>query len=259
MKEILARSKNLQQNMTMENLFSIICSNPDKVAARYLEGDEEKAITYAQYKAKAMAFAQYITKSLPKEADGKFIPLQPDPCPDWFSVFWGIIASGHQALLLDFALNDEMTAYMLGQAGAAAIIGGKKRALPECYTQITLDEMKAAPAAPAFRPVFGTMVALCTSGTTSTSRIFVYNETAICNQVLNSELLYRSNKRIINDKPNRNLAFLPFHHIFGFMVCMQWLHFLGYENVYLKDRSPKTIQETAQHFHINIPQTNELT
>ena len=250
MKEIIARSKNLQQNMTLENLFSIICSNPDKVAARYLEGDEEKAITYAQYKEKAMAMAQYINGILPVESEGKFIALQLDTCPDWFSVFWGIIASGHQALLLDFALNDEMTAYMLGQAGAAAIIGGKKRTLPECYTQITLDEMKAAPAAPAFRPVFGTMVALCTSGTTSTSRIFVYNETAICNQVLNSELLYRSNKRIINDKPNRNLAFLPFHHIFGFMVCIQWIHFIGYENVYLRDRSPKTIQETARRFHV---------
>lgn len=250
MKEILARSKNLQQNMTLENLFSIICSNPDKVAARYLEGDEEKAITYAQYKEKAMAMAQYINNILPVESEGKFIALQLDTCPDWFSVFWGIIASGHQALLLDFALNDEMTAYMLGQAGAVSIIGSKKRALPDCYTQITLDEMKAAPAAPAFRPVFGTMVALCTSGTTSTSRIFVYNETAICNQVLNSELLYRSNKRIINDKPNRNLAFLPFHHIFGFMVCIQWIHFIGYENVYLRDRSPKTIQETARRFHV---------
>ncbi len=250
MKEILARSKNLQQNMTLENLFSIICSNPDKVAARYLEGDEEKAITYAQYKEKAMAMAQYINNILPVESEGKFIALQLDTCPDWFSVFWGIIASGHQALLLDFALNDEMTAYMLGQAGAVSIIGSKKRALPDCYTQITLDEMKVAPAAPAFRPVFGTMVALCTSGTTSTSRIFVYNETAICNQVLNSELLYRSNKRIINDKPNRNLAFLPFHHIFGFMVCIQWIHFIGYENVYLRDRSPKTIQETARRFHV---------
>lgn len=250
MKEILARSKNLQQNMTLENLFSIICSNPDKVAARYLEGDEEKAITYAQYKEKAMAMAQYINNILPVESEGKFIALQLDTCPDWFSVFWGIIASGHQALLLDFALNDKMTAYMLGQAGAVSIIGSKKRALPDCYTQITLDEMKAAPAAPAFRPVFGTMVALCTSGTTSTSRIFVYNETAICNQVLNSELLYRSNKRIINDKPNRNLAFLPFHHIFGFMVCIQWIHFIGYENVYLRDRSPKTIQETARRFHV---------
>ena len=250
MKEILLRSKTLQQDMTLKNLFSIICSAPEKVAARYQEAGEDKEITYGRYEQMSMSCAQYIGTRLGGESAGKFVALQLDTCPQWFAAFWGIIASGHQALLLDYALTDEMTAYMLKQSGAVAIVGKQKRFLPAQYTQITLDEMMAAPAAASFRPSFGTMVALCTSGTTSTSRIFVYNETAICNQVLNSELLYRSNKRIINDKPNRNLAFLPFHHIFGFMVCMQWIHFLGYENVYLRDRSPKTIQETAQHFHI---------
>ena len=250
MKEILLRSQNLQQNMTLENLFSIICSAPEKVAARYMEGQEDKEINYAQYKAMSLSCAQYINTRLGVETDGKFIALQVDTCPQWFALFWGIIASGHQALLLDYSLSDEMTAYMLDQAGAIAVIGKARPSLPGRYVQITPDELMAAPAAPGYHHAFGTMVALCTSGTTSTSRIFVYNENAICNQVLNSELLYRSNKRIINDKPNRNLAFLPFHHIFGFMVCMQWIHFIGYENVYLKDRSPKTIQETAQHFHV---------
>ena len=60
MNEILARSKKLQQNMTLENLFSIVCSNPDKVAARYLEGDVEKQITYAENKARTMAVAHHI-------------------------------------------------------------------------------------------------------------------------------------------------------------------------------------------------------
>ena len=250
MKEILLRSKKLQQNMTLENLFSIACSNPEKVAARYREGNIDREINYAQYRAQALAAARHINILLGDEADGKFIAIQLDTCPEWFSVFWGVIASGHQALLLDATLSEEMTAYMLEQAGAVAVIAKAVRSLPARYTQIPLAALTAAPPAPDYRHAFGTMVALCTSGTTSTSRIFVYNEMAICNQVLNSELLYRSNKRIINDKPNRNLAFLPFHHIFGFMVCMQWIHFIGYENIYLKDRSPKTIQETARHFHV---------
>ena len=58
MKEILLRSQNLQQNMTLENLFSIICSAPEKVAARYMEGQEDKEINYAQYKAMALSCAQ---------------------------------------------------------------------------------------------------------------------------------------------------------------------------------------------------------
>ena len=53
MSEILERSARLREKMTLENLFKIICSSGDKVAARYLEGDEEKTITYAEYKHRA--------------------------------------------------------------------------------------------------------------------------------------------------------------------------------------------------------------
>ena len=113
--------------------------------------------------------------------------------------------------------------------------------------------MKAAPQAPRdFKPVFADKVALCTSGTTATSRIFVYDGHAVSQQVLSSELLYKANRQVVNDGNRRSLAFLPFHHVFGFMVCMMWVSFLGYANVFLKDRSPQTIVDTATRFRINM-------
>ena len=250
MNEILLRSQQLQKDMTLENLFGIICDQGDKVAARYLEGDAERTITYSQYKRRAFSCAAFLRRALGPEKKGAFIALQMDTCPDYFSLFWGVLAAGYNAVLLDYTLNEEMTAYMLGQAGAVAVIAKGARRLPADVRQFTAAELLAAPEAPEFAPEFGEMVALCTSGTTDTSRIFVYNAHAVCSQVLNSELLYRENQRIICDKPRRNLAFLPFHHIFGFMVCLLWIHFIGYENIYLHDRSPQTIQATARRFHV---------
>lgn len=250
MSDVLARSQKLRENMTLENLFEIICGQEDKVAARYLEGDEERAITYAEYKKQTYACAAALRGVLGAERQGAFVGIQADTCPEWFFLFWGVIAAGYNAVLMDFSLNDEMTAYILRQAGAVALITRTPRNLKGDTVQFTVKQLAQAAPAPGFQPRFGTMVALCTSGTTDTSRVFVYDAKAVCSQVLNSELLYQANRRIICDEPRRNLAFLPYHHVFGFMVCLQWIPFIGYENIYLKDRSPKTIQDTARRFKV---------
>ena len=250
MSEVLIRSEKLRENMTLENLFEIICGQGDKVAARYLEGDEERTITYAEYKERTYACAAALRAALGAPRQGAFVGIQADTCPEWFFLFWGVIAAGYNAVLMDFSLNDEMTAYILRQAGAAALITRTPRKLSGDTVQLTVKQLAQAAPVPGFQPRFGSMVALCTSGTTDTSRVFVYDAHAVCSQVLNSELLYRANRRIICDEPRRNLAFLPYHHVFGFMVCLQWIPFIGYENIYLRDRSPKTIQDTARRFKV---------
>ncbi len=91
-------------------------------------------------------------------------------------------------------------------------------------------------------------MALCTSGTTGQSKVFVYDGEAIAEQVLNSKLIYEENRRIVEEANRRSLAFLPFHHVLGFMVNLLWCSFLGYATIYLKDRTPKTILETSRRF-----------
>ncbi len=250
MSEVLARSEKLREKMTLQNLFDLICGDGSKVAARWLEKDEEKSVTFAEYKTKTYAVAAFLRSALGERYKGKFIGIQADTCPEWFYLFWGVMAAGYNAVLMDFTLSDEMTAYILGQAGAIAVIGKAARKLPDTIAQFTIKQLSMAQEAKGFKPDFGDMVALCTSGTTDTSRVFVYNEKAVCSQVLNAEMLYHANQRIICDEPRRQLAFLPYHHIFGFMVCLQWIHFLGYETIYLHDRSPQCIQMTAQRFKI---------
>ena len=250
MSNVLDRTERLRANMTLENLFSIITENEDAVAAHYIRDGEEKSITYGDYRRRSFAAAAYLSEALGTEKRGSFIGIQQDTCPEWFSLFFGVICAGYNAILLDFTLNDEMTGYLLREAGAIGLISKAHRAISGEYRQFTVKELIDAPDAPDYKPVFGDMVALCTSGTTETSRIFVYNSESICYQVANAEMLFNINPRIICDESRRNLAFLPYHHVFGFLVGLLWMHFIAYENVYLKDRSPKCILETAQRFHI---------
>lgn len=250
--DIRARSQRLQNEPTLKNLFYISVSAPEMAAAHYLEDEQEMTLTYGDLGRRALDYACFIRKAL-GESDGGYIAIQVDTCPEWFPLFWGLIQSGHNALLLDASLSDEMTAYMLGEAGAGAVIARRARQLPAHIRQIPAEELFACPPADeGFEPAFGHAVALCTSGTTDTSRIFVYDQQAVCKQVLNSELLNRRNTRIVDTVPRRALAFLPFHHVFGFMVNLLWMHFIGYESVYLKNRSPETILSTCRRFHVEF-------
>ncbi len=250
--DIIARSNALRSDKTMKNLFEITCSDEQLIASHWLEGDEEKSLDFGQYRKLAMDYGAYLRQAIGPENRGRYVAIQLDTCWQWFPTFWGLMMAGNQAILLDASLSDEMTAYMLEQAGAVALITKQHRQLPEKYHQVLHADLFAAPPQEGFEPSFGSQVALCTSGTTATSRIFVYDEEAICNQVLNSELLHNANHRIISGDPERSLAFLPFHHVFGFMVNLLWSNFLGFETVFIKDRAPETILGTARRFRITF-------
>ena len=250
--DISARCEALRQDMTLRRIFELTCENGERVAAHWLEGDQERSATFGELAQKAADYAQFLRKALKDKPVGQFFAIQVDTCREWFSMFWGLLQAGYNPLLLNAALSDEMTAYMLREAGAAGVICRERRKLPEEYVQIQAEQLFSAPEAKNFSPNWADRIALCTSGSTATSRIFVYDEAAVCEQVLNSDLLHKANPRIVNDTMQRNLAFLPFHHIFGFMVCVMWCNFVGYESVFLKDRAPDTILGTMRRFRVNF-------
>ena len=254
MHDIARDSALLSQNKTLENLFAITCAHGDALAAIWLEGEEQKHWTFAQMEQKACAYAAWLHNRLP---DGGFVAISMDTCKEWFPTFWGLVLSGHNVLLLDAAMNDDLALHLMNEAGCRAIVTYKERALPAEIVQIRARELFAAPDAARPNVPCGDSIALCTSGTTGTSRIFVYNGEAMAEQVLSSLLLYKANKRMVANENRRALAFLPFHHVLGFIVNLMWCGFLGYANIYLKDRAPKTIMTTAQrckpHLIVAVP------
>ena len=122
MSAVLDRSARLRDNMTLENLFELISGDKDRIAARYLDKDEEKTITFGQYRERAFACGAMLRTALGEKQKGAFVGIQADTCPEYFTLFWGVISAGYNAVLMDFTLNDEMTEYILGQAGAIALI-----------------------------------------------------------------------------------------------------------------------------------------
>ncbi len=250
---IVDRIARLEKDKSIKNLYGIIASSgTDRVAAEFLLDGQTVSWTFTDCDRMARAYAAQLRRAF-WQTDAGFIGIKVDSCPEWPAIFWGVMMAGYSPLLLDSTQSDEMTTYLLGQAGALGIVNRAEQPLPEKYRQIHLADLMGAPEAPEnFSPRFADAVALCTSGTTATSRIFVYNGEALANQVLNSGLLHKANRYMITDEPTRMLAFLPLHHVLGFLVNVLWVQFIGYCNIFPKDRSPQTLLETCRTLKVQM-------
>ena len=242
----------LERDKTFANLYSLICRHGDIYAAMYIENGERKEITFNQQAARTDVWTSYLRKTLP--AQGR-VAISLDSCKEWFPLFWGLTRSGHDTLLLDPSFSDAKTASMMAQCGCNIIVGKKKRNLTVGTVQVLLDELTSLPDSPepgsTCTPVWAKDIALCTSGTTSDSNIFVYNEETICEIALFSRKVYEENRLLIDNSLFRTLAFLPFHHVLGFAGVFIWSSFLGYITVYLKDRAPQTIVQTVKRCKVS--------
>ncbi len=250
MEEIIMSSDNIAASVeklraakTLESLFSVIRGHGEAEAARWLEGDTERSMTYAGLASRADQCAACLSVLVPRE---KWIALAVDTCPEWPILFWGILRSGHNALLLDTSASDSLLEGLLEEAGCNVLLSRTPRKLPASVRQMDPASALAEPSVFDYQPVWGEYVGMCTSGTTGRSRIFLYNGEALCGQALNSELVLKQNHRIIAEENRRFLAFLPFHHVMGFMANIIWGEFVGYCNLYLADRTPETLLKTCQ-------------
>ena len=249
--DLLQVTARLESDKRLPALFDIIRDYGDTPCAVWLKGEEELSLSYAEMARRADDYAAYLKENTP---EGGWIGVAVDTCPNWTTLFWGVIRSGHNVLLLDASAADSMIQGLMEEAGCRVIISRKPRGLSGDIRQIDYRTVADAPRTIGFTPAWGEYVAMCTSGTTGRSRIFAYSGEAICEQALTSMYIFRTNPRVIrqDNTGRRALAFLPFHHVLGFMANVVWVSFLGITNIYLPDRTPNSIINVCRHFPPNL-------
>jgi len=238
----------LEKDKSFSNLYNLICGHGDIPASLWLENNEEKTYTFTQLAAMADNYAARLQELFGTEGR---VCISLDSCKEWFPLFWGLARSGHDVLTIDASMPDEKAENLLEQTKCIGIVSGKKHNLPSKYKQVLISELADSPKVENYQPIWAHDIALCTSGTTSNSRIFVYDDKTLCSLALFSVRVFEQNRLLIDNASFRTMAFLPFHHILGFAGIFIWCHFLGYTTVYLKDRSPITISRTAKQAKVN--------
>ncbi len=230
---------------------SIYGSAPERICTRYDENGEIIELSFRQYDEVARRTAIHLKALLEDVPTGSWIAFKHDTTPYWLSVFWGLLMAGYNVLLVDFKHNDDLIGHFMKEAGAVAIVCSRKdKAMPP-FKMIAYEDAIKAEENYYENTEFNwaDRIALCTSGTTSTSKIFVYDGRAFIKQLQSSKLLCLKFDPFVARKGDRVLAMLPAHHIFGLIVTLFALTW-GDTVVYLRDRAPSTILETCRRHEI---------
>lgn len=230
----------LTDSPSYKTMFHLMERFPDQIAAELTDKDGRLITrTYREYIDMSFACCGQLQKN-PAFTAGRIIGLNYVTCMDWPVLFWGILMAGGIPLLINCAGGPQLNNAVLKEAGAVAYIAAAP--VEGCsLPYISADSLLTATGRG--EENWAEYVALHTSGTTGASRLFLYSGKTIAAQLLSYQEAKEQNDEMpFNEElPCKLLAFLPFHHVFGFSVIYILYACNGKTIVYLRDRGTQTI------------------
>ena len=219
----------------------------DTPAGQWLGESGIVSKTFGSLNEDVKGMAGFLTKRLGVDWRGSFIALAMENSHLWQVCFWALLMAGYKPVLIDVNQREEMVDYIIECAGIKAIVGKGNLVLKNNVMQIPIDELKSPDRNDGYFPQWADNLALCTSGTTSTAKVLVFDGAAIISQLDGFYRVYLGDGRIGKAQtPVKALAFLPMHHVLGFITLCIAYPFLNKTIVYLKDRSPVSIQSACK-------------
>mgnify|MGYP002515360000 FL=1 len=231
----------LNTNRTFHDIYEMTMNSHGKnISTIYFDEDDKRyEYNYEQYKTITYHLAERMATALSSVPVGSVVALKLRNCPTWPHMFWAILMTGHTPLLIDAKLPHENTENLLKQAKAKAIIFNEATSysVPSFRTsKITQSEPNYN-----FTPSWGNEVIFCSSGTTGNVKMMVSDGNAMCNQIAAALDMPNETCTIMHPGKIRNLAMIPFHHIFGFVAVFLWYTFYGKALVYPSSSSNRDV------------------
>ena len=228
----------LRKDPTFGGMFHLMEQYADNTAAEVSDkNDNIVSRTYREYINMSLAACGVMEKKRPA---GEVVGLIYDTCMDWPVLFWGILMSGQIPLLLNPASRPGQLNGLLAEARATCYVAARP---VEGSPLEFIDAAELLKGGESGQERWGEYVALCTSGTTGSTRIFLYNAQTIARQIMSFDEARQVNPDIpfIEGRSCKLFAFLPFHHIFGFSMVFLPYSIMGRTLVYCRDKSVQTI------------------
>ncbi|MBQ2877072.1 MAG: AMP-binding protein [Clostridia bacterium] len=233
------------EEKSFETLFRFMFSEEENVMAELSEGYRIKKITYGEFKARILAIAPTLADKLSELGHNSIVGIYMSNSVEWLEIFWATLISGYRPLLMNTRLPDEALERLLSDHAVGAVISDGKK-----FSVKTLDKTEVAIPSqlpPLSRP-FGTEVIFMSSGTTESIKLCAYTGENFYYQICDSINIIERCPKIKEhcDGELKQLALLPFYHVFGFIAVYLWFGFFSRTFVFPKDLNPITIQNTVK-------------
>ena len=236
-------------SMTMRDIFVLTMKRNEKqIAVEYInEKGKRKKYRYSKVRSNAYSIASNLSNLLIQEKKNAPIVLKMPNNHHWGEFFWAILMSGYKPLLIDAKANYEGTTNLIRQSKAVAIISDDMNNYD--VMKITSQDLINGSHHFSFTPNWENEVIFCSSGTTGDVKLMVFNGKNICEQICCSLDLGEQTNDIMYPKSMgkiKNLAMIPFHHIFGFVAVFLWYSYYGKTLVFPASNKPSDIQSICQ-------------
>lgn len=230
------------------NLFEFMFSQRENVMYERSRGYRIERTTYGEAYDRALVYAEALSEKLAGCEPDSVVGLCMENRIEWLELFWAILAAGFRPLLMNTRMADSTLEQILSSLDAGAVIT-TERTFTSCKC-ILLDELSAENKKT--DPVFGTEILFMSSGTTDNVKICAYTAEELFWQINDSRAIVcdcKLMKQHYNDRL-KQLTFLPFYHVFGFIAVYLWFGFYGRTFVHLEDMSPQTLLNTIRRHEV---------
>ena len=247
---IYTKLEDLSKDKSFKNIYNVIFKEKDRVSLEYRKKRSKEVISVKNHEVeKQIEKACFYLYNTVGYGNGAYAGLKLDNSPEWPIAFWSLLRTGYCPILIDFRASEELTDFFLKESNSKVIITQNAENIPNGISNVVFDDI-FNPDNPDpdsdYEPQWADEIALCTSGTTANSKIYVYDGESMSAQISSSKIVNDTNPLFFNDfKIEKNMAFLPFHHVFGFITGYLWFAFLGHIIIYLPDRAPSTLLESC--------------
>ncbi len=235
---------------TMRTVYRHAFSFTDEVAYEYNRNLVIRKITYRESRLEILRLYSLLKQKI---RNGGVVALVMKNSPLWVECFWAVLMAGGTVMPLSADMTAAMIRKCLADAGCSLVLGD---CACEGYDTVPVSELESAVPEKLYGTEpddgWGDEIILSTSGTTGEPALYAYTGKEICSQILDSRYVLDRCSDISRFWKGqfRQLAFLPFSHIFGLTACYLWFVIFGRTFVFLEDYTPSTIMRTCRLHHV---------
>lgn len=231
-------------NADFSRFFELMFSEPENVMYERSVGYRIVKTTYGEAKKQALSVAGALKKALPELEYDDVVGISMANGVEWIETFWACLACGFRPLLLNLRLDDKILDKALAESGAKAVVSDGRSFFVKT---VEVDGLGRTPTD--FSPSrFGSEIFVMSSGTSESVKVCAYSAEEFRRLVIGSYDIIKRCKRMKKHYNGalKQLAFLPFYHIFGLVAVYIWFAFFSRVFVHLSDMAPQTIVNTVK-------------
>lgn len=232
---------------TMKDIYFYTFHHTDRVMCEGHDGLRTYTYTYGQMDDRIRKTAAALYEKL--GAAHSYVALEMDNSPEWVTGFWAILMSGNKPYLVNLRYPQSLTENILKTLDIRYVLCKGTSAL-SCEAVDITSLAGDCPAVP--EDVFENEIAFSSSATSMNEVICFYTGTELSEQMLAYEDIFHWGPRIAKHYKGRlkQLAFLPFYHVFGLVAVFMWFTFFGRTLVFMRDFSADTILKTCRRHQV---------